>query len=362
MPTAFVTGATGFIGGHIVRRLNRRGIQVRALARPGSRRDGLENLPVQWVEGDLSNVAALRAGIEGCDMVFHAAADYRLWSRHPEAMYATNVDGTRNVLQASLDAKVDRVVYTSTVGTIDLNGHHESGDESSFLKIDKRTGHYKKSKFLAEQEAFQFAKRGLPVVIVNPSAPVGSHDWKPTPTGRIILDFLNGRMPMYIDTGLNFVDVEDVAEGHLLAAQKGRVGERYILGHQNMKLKELLNLLAGITGIPAPDLKLPYPFALAAGWVSETFTRVSGGDEPRVPLEGVYMARKYMFFNSDKAMHELGYRPGTVRSALWKAVQWFSENGYLKRPLPSSFTPIPAAILPSQADVAMANEAVAVAE
>ncbi len=360
MPTAFITGATGFIGGHIVRRLASRGYRIRALVRSTSRRDGLENFPVEWVDGDLSHTGALREAMEGCNFVFHAAADYRLWARYPAAMYATNVDGTRNVLQAALDAKVDRLVYTSTVGTIGLNGHHQPVDETSFLKLEKHTGHYKKSKFLAEQEALKFAKKGLPVIIVNPSAPVGSHDWKPTPTGRIVLDFINGRIPMYLDTGLNFVDVEDVAEGHVLAAHKGRIGERYILGHQNLKLKELLNMLAGITGIPAPDLKLPYPLALMAGWTSELLTRITGGNEPRVPLEGVHMARKYMFFKSDKAMRELGYRPGTVRAALWKAVQWFSENGYLKQPLPSSFVPIPA--ISSNDDAAMVEEAIAIAE
>ncbi len=361
MPTAFITGATGFIGGHIARRLIQRGFQVRALARPTSRRDGLEHLPVEWVAGDLSRMDVLRKGMDGADVVFHAAADYRLWTRDPRAMYATNVQGTQNVLQAALDARVDRVVYTSTVGTIQLNdGDSRPADERSFLKLEKRTGHYKKSKFLAEQEALQFVKKGLPVVIVNPSAPVGSHDVKPTPTGRIVLDFINGRMPMYLDTGLNFVDVEDVAEGHILAAQRGRVGERYVLGHQNLRLNEVLHMLSGITGIPAPRRKLPYAFALMAGYVSETMTRFTGGDDPRVPLEGVYMARKYMFFKSDKAMQELGYRPGMVRSALWKAVQWFSENGYLSRSLPSSFVPIPA--VAGHGEVSVPDAAVVLAD
>ncbi len=339
MPTVFITGATGFIGGHLVRRLCNRGYQVRALARPSSCHNTLKSLPVELFQGDLNSLSIIRKAMHGCNMVFHAAADYRLWTRQPSEMYATNVDGTRNILQTALDLGVEKVVYTSTVGTIGLSDGPIPVDETTFLQFDSRTGHYKKSKFLAEQEAIQFAQRGLPVVIVNPSAPIGSHDWKPTPTGKMILDFLNRRMPMYLDTGLNLVDAEDVAEGHLLAAQYGRVGERYILGNENLSLKQIFTLLSEITSIPPPRIRCPYSVALAAAWISGGFTRLSGGKEPRVPREGVYMARKFMFFDSKKATQELGFRPGTVRSALRKAVQWFSKNGYLTHPLPPTFAP-----------------------
>lgn len=335
MPTVFITGATGFLGGHIVRRLCQQGYYVRALVRPASCYRTLKSFPVELVQGDLSNSYLIRESMRGCDWVFHAAADYRLWTRDPKEMYLSNVDGTRNILQAAWDLGIEKIVYTSTVGTIGLNGHRAPANETSFLKFDSRTGHYKKSKFLAEQESIRFAQRGLPVVIVNPSAPVGSHDWKPTPTGRIVLDFLNGRMPMYLDTGLNLVDVEDVAEGHLLAAKKGRPGERYILGNENLSLKEILVLLSEITGIPPPRIRCPYPLALAAAWASEGITRFTGGKEPRIPREGVYMARKYMFFDSQKAIQELGLCPRTARSALRKAVSWFSENGYVTKLLPS---------------------------
>jgi len=334
MPTAFITGATGFIGGHMVRRLCSRGYRVRALVRPGNDCNMLQPLPVEVVKGDLSQFSLIRDAVRGCETVLHAAADYRLWTKQPSEMYATNIEGTQNVLQAAWHARVERVVYTSTVGTIGLNGHREPADERSFLKFDSRTGHYKKSKFLAEQKALSFARRGLPVVIVNPSAPVGSHDWKPTPTGRMILDFLNGRMPMYLDTGLNLVDVEDVAEGHLLALKHGRVGERYILGNENLTLQEILGLLSEISGVPAPRLRCPYPLALAAAWGSEVVTRLWGGTEPRVPREGVYMARKFMYFNTGKARQELGFQPKRAILALRKAVAWFFENGYVTRPLP----------------------------
>ncbi len=333
MSTAFITGATGFLGGHLLQRLCRSGFKVRALVRSTSCYDTLKKLPVEFVTGDLSNVDVIRNAMKGCDHVFHAAADYRLWSRNPAEMYVANVDGTRTIMQAAWDFGVEKIVYTSTVGTIGLNGSSPS-DESSFLQFNRYTGHYKKSKFLAEQEALAFAKRGLPVVIVNPSAPVGSHDWKPTPTGRIVQDFLNGRMPMYLETGLNLVDVEDVADGHLLAAQHGRHGERYILGNENLTLKQILDILSEITGIPAPKLRCPYPLALTAAWLSETATWLTGAKEPRVPREGVYMAKRHMFFDPSKAQRELAFHPRPARVALAKAVRWFLENGYVSRLLP----------------------------
>jgi dihydroflavonol-4-reductase len=358
MPTAFITGATGFLGGHLARLLSSRGYQVRALVRPTACYDTLKSTPIDIVLGDLSQPGLLKKAMKGCELVFHAAADYRLWTRNPAEMYASNVEGTRNLLQAAWDEKVPKIVYTSTVGTIGLNADRTPADESSFLKMDARTGHYKRSKFLAEQVALEFAQKGLPVVIVNPSAPIGSHDWKPTPTGRIVVDFLEGKMPMYLDTGLNLVDVEDVAEGHWLAAQKGRVGERYILGNANLSLREILGLLSQITDIPAPRMRCPYALALVTAWISEGLTWMLDGKEPRVPREGVYMAKNYMFFDSQKAIQELGYRPGEVIFALKKAVVWFVENGYVQRPLPPSFDPKESPI----AGVGMGPDAIAIPE
>jgi len=363
MPIAFITGATGFIGGHMVRRLCGRGFQVRALVRPSSCYNTLKSFQVELVKGDLSQFSVIRDAMSGCDTVFHTAADYRLWTKQPSEMYAANVEGTRNVMQAAWDLDIEKVVYTSTVGTIGLNGCIEPSDETSFLQFDSKTGHYKKSKFMAEQEALRFAKRGLPVVIVNPSAPVGSHDWKPTPTGRLILDFLNRRMPMYFDTGLNMVDVEDVAEGHLLALEKGRAGERYILGNENLSLKQILILLSEITGIPVPGIRCPYLVALAAAWGSEAITWLGGAREPRIPREGVYMARNYMYFDSQKAVRELGFRPGTVQSALRKAVMWFLANGYVKKSLPSKLNISVRDVRPSPSSIVNVQErAVAMAE
>lgn len=337
MATVFITGATGFIGGHMVRRLCAEGHRVKALVRPTTCYDTLKALPIECVIGDLSKVDVIRKSIEGCDIIYHAAADYRLWCRNPAEMYAANVDGTRNIMQIAADLRTPKVVYTSTVGTIGLNADRTPANETSFLKIDSKTGHYKKSKFLAEVEVLKFAEKGVPVVIVNPSAPVGSHDWKPTPTGRMIVDFLNRRMPMYLNTGLNIVDAEDVAEGHFLAAQKGKHGERYILGCQNMTLQEILITLSEITSIPAPTIRCPYALAWLAAWGSEIATLLSGSKEARVPLDGVRMARKYMFFDSAKAKKELGYKPGSPRVALEKAVHWFVQNRYVEKQMPPPY-------------------------
>lgn len=334
MPKAFVTGGSGFLGGHILKLLCANGFDVRALVRPTSCYDTLKSLPIEFITGDLKDSKVVRESIRGCDFIFHTGADYRLWVRDPAEMYLSNVKGTRNVLQAAKDFGASKVVYTSTVGTIGLSDSGAPAHESSFLKVTSKTGHYKRSKFEAEQIALEFAREGLPIVIVNPSAPVGTHDWKPTPTGRIVQDFLNRKMPMYMDTGLNIVDVEDVAQGHLLAAEKGRHGERYILGSENLHLKQILDLLAEMTHLPSPQIRCPFFLALITGWCSETLTRLSGGNDPRVPLEGVNMARKYMFFDCRKAKQELGYHPKPARLALRKAAQWFLENGYVKNPLP----------------------------
>lgn len=323
MKPTLVTGATGFVGWHVARRLIEKGHRVRALVRPGSR---LRELEAEPAAGDLRDPESLTRAAAGCGLVFHVAADYRLWARQPEELYESNVRGTRNVLEAARRAGVERVVYTSTVGAIGIppNG---LGDERTPVSLEQMTGAYKRSKFLAEKEAREAARAGLPVVIVNPTAPVGDHDFKPTPTGRIILDFLRRAMPAYIETGLNFVDVRDVAEGHRLACERGRPGERYILGAENWTLEEFFRRLAAISGLPAPRRRIPYALALAAGALSTGWARLSGRP-PRAPLDGVRMARKKMFVSSAKAACELGYSPGPVEEALRRAVEWFRANGY----------------------------------
>lgn len=326
--TTLVSGATGFVGSHVARRLAASGESVRALARPGSRRNALEGIAVEWVEGDLRDEASLDRALAGVNRVYHVAADYRLWSRHPQEIYDSNVTGTKNLLAAALRARVQRFVYTSTVATIAVPRGNVLPDETNRASVDEMIGNYKRSKLLAEQEALRAAHEGLPVVIVNPTTPVGPGDWKPTPTGRIILDFLLGRMPAYVDTGLNFVPVEDVAEGHLLAAQRGKIGERYLLGGRNMTLKELLDALARIAGLAAPTWRIPHSVALIAACADTAYSRVTGR-EPRIPIEGVRIARHKMFVNDAKARKELGYQPGTVEAALERAVRWYVENGYV---------------------------------
>ncbi len=329
--TTLVTGATGFIGSHVARQLVAAGSRVRVLVRPGSNLRALEGLSVERVEGDLQDLASLDRALRGVRRVFHVAADYRLWLRHPEEIYKTNVEGTRRLFEVAAQAKVDRIVYTSSVATIAGVGSPGAAlpSEQTSATLDQMIGHYKRSKFLAELEALKAALAGVPVVIVNPTAPVGPGDWKPTPTGRIIVDFLNGRMPAYVDTGLNVVPVEDVARGHLLAAERGRIGERYILGGRNMTLKEILDSLAVITGRAAPRLRLPHAVALAAGYANEFFARLAGR-EPQIPLEGVKMSRHRMFVRSDKAEKELGYQPGAAEPALRAAVCWYEEHGYVR--------------------------------
>jgi dihydroflavonol-4-reductase len=319
-----ITGATGFVGWHIARRLLDRGGSVRALARDPQR---LRELPgIEPIQGDLRDAASLRRAVEGCSVVYHVAADYRLWVRDPQEMFKSNVEGTRNLLDAARHAGVERVVYTSTVGCIGMP-EHVAGEEDTPVRLEDMKGPYKRSKFMAEQVALDFARQGFPVVIVNPTAPVGDHDFKPTPTGKIVVDFVKGAMPAYLDTGLNLVDVQDVADGHLLACEKGRVGERYILGAENRTLQEIFADLAGITGRPAPKVKIPYAVAYAAGVVSTAWAGMSGV-EPRAPLDAVKMARKTMWAKHDKASRELGYQPGPARAALKRAVEWFQAHGY----------------------------------
>ena len=328
--TTLVTGATGFVGSQVARQIVAAGGRVRVLVRRSSNLQALDGLTVERVEGDLNDLASLDRAVRGMRRVFHVAADYRLWTRNPEEIYKTNVDGTRRFFEVAVQAGVERIVYTSTVATIAVPAHGSTlPDEQTCATLDQMIGHYKRSKFLAECEAIKAASAGAPVVIVNPTAPVGPGDWKPTPTGRIIVDFLNGRMPAYVDTGLNLVAVEDVAAGHLLAAERGRIGERYILGARNMTLKEILDALAVITGRPAPRVRLPHAIALAAGYADEFFARISGR-EPQIPVEGVKMSRHRMFVASDKAEKELGYQPSAVETALTTAVRWYEEHGYVR--------------------------------
>jgi dihydroflavonol-4-reductase len=319
-----VTGATGFVGWHVARKLIEQGVRVRALARDPVR---LRELPgVEPAAGDLRDRASLDRAVEGCGVVYHVAADYRLWTREPEEMYRSNVDGTRSLLEAARSAGVERVVYTSTVGCIGLP-KGALGSEDSPVNLDQMAGPYKRSKFLAERVALDFAAQGFPVVIVNPTAPVGDHDFKPTPTGKIVVDFVKGKMPAFLDTGLNLVDVRDVAQGHLAACGRGRVGERYILGAENLTLQRIFGILGEIAGRPAPKLRIPYSVAFAAGAVSTAWANLSGR-EPRAPLDAVRMARKKMWVSHDKAARELGYAPGPARGALARAVEWFASNGY----------------------------------
>ena len=315
-----VTGATGFLGWHVARRLLARGEKVRALVRDASR---VREFDGEVVVGNLRDPESLERAAAGCAVVYHVAADYRLWAKDSSELYASNVDGTRNLLTAARNAGVERVVYTSTVGCIGMP-EATPGNEETEVHLDDMAGAYKRSKFQAEQVALEFARGGFPVVIVNPTAPIGDHDFKPTPTGKIILDFITGKMPAYIDTGLNLVDARDVAAGHLLAAEKGRVGERYILGCENLSLKQILDRLSKITGRKGPTIHLPYPVAYVAALATTAWATVSGRT-PKVPLEAVKMARKKMFVTHTKAARELGYAPGPVDEALRRAVEWFER-------------------------------------
>lgn len=326
---AIVTGATGFIGSAVARRLLSEGIAVRALVRPNSDRQNIHGLDIETIEGDLvGDDASLARACAGCDALFHIAADYRLWARRPAEIYRTNVEGTRNILRAAADASINRVVYTSSVATLDPPRDGAPGDETSRAKLTEIVGHYKRSKFMAEEAVREFACKGLAVVTVNPSAPVGPRDVKPTPTGRTILEAAAGRMPAYVDTGLNVVHVDDVAEGHWLAFQRGRVGESYVLGGTNMTLREILTAIAELVGLEPPKVRLPYNLVLPVAYISEAAARITG-KPPLATLEGVKLSRKMMFFSSDKAKKELGYTPRPPLLALQDAVLWFLENGYL---------------------------------
>jgi dihydroflavonol-4-reductase len=324
----FLTGATGFVGWHILEALLARGDEVRCLVRPSSLKL-LDGKKVQVLAGDLSDVEAVRHGVEGCEAVFHCAADYRLYVDKPEAMYAANVEGTRHVLEAARRAGVRKVVYTSTVGALGTRPDGRPADEREPVRLEDMLGHYKRSKFLAERVAEELGAKGLPVVIVNPSAPVGERDIKPTATGRMILDFLRGRIPAYVDTGLNLVDVRDVASGHLLALERGRVGEKYILGHRDMTLKEILEMLGKVAGRSAPRVRVPHWLPLTLAAIDTGLARMRGR-APRFELDAVRLARKKMFFDPGKAVRELGLPQSPVEEALARAVRWFRGNGYVE--------------------------------
>jgi len=323
----FITGATGFIGASITRELLKEGRHVRALVRSGSDTSNLAGLDVEFWKGDLRDRDSLLSGLNGCDVLYHAAADYRLWTRTPADMYRVNVEGTSAILDAALKNGLSRVVYTSSVGTLGNPGNGIAGNEDTPVGLDDMVGHYKKSKFMAEREAEKYVAKGLPLVIVNPSTPVGPLDIKPTPTGKIIVDFLNGKMPAYLDTGLNLIAVEDCARGHLLAEKHGAVGEKYILGATNLTLCELFHMLQEITGLSAPKFRLPYTPILLLAYINEGFSKITGR-EPLIPLAGVQMAAKFMYFDASKAIKELGLPQSSVKDALGRSVEWFKANGY----------------------------------
>jgi dihydroflavonol-4-reductase len=326
---AFVTGATGFVGSHVARVLAEQGADLRLLVRSSSDVRNIDGLKADRVTGDLRDAASIGRAMSGCDVVFHVAADYRLWVPDSAQMYQSNVEGTRAILDAARKNGVRRVVYTSSVATMGFTADGRSVDESSPVSVHKMIGHYKRSKYMAEEVAVAAGRSGLDVVIVNPSTPVGERDIKPTPTGRIILDFLKKKFPAYVDTGLNLVDVTDCARGHLLALEKGQSGERYILGGENLTLKQILDKLAALTGLPSPTIKVPYFVALATGVIDETVTGRIRGREPRATIDSVRMGRKKMFVSSAKAERELGWKASLVDGALQRAVDWFKSNGYV---------------------------------
>jgi dihydroflavonol-4-reductase len=327
--TTLVTGASGFLGSHVARQLVAHGEPVRVLMRPSSTNRAISDLSLEYVTGDLRDAASLDRAVAGVQYIFHVAADYRLWAKRSRDIYDSNVGGTKNLLAAAKRAgrDLEKFIYTSTVATIAVD-RSELPNEKTQSRLDEMVGHYKRSKWMAEQEALNAAKEGLPVVIAMPTTPVGSGDWKPTPTGKIILDFLNGKMPGYVETGLNFVGAEECAAGHLLVAEKGKVGERYLLGAENLSLKQLLDSLAKITGLAAPSLKIPHGLALGVAYMNTAFSRLIG-KTPQIPVEGVKIARHNMFVDVTRATRELSFQPGSVAAALERAVRWYVDNGYV---------------------------------
>ncbi|MGA3348584.1 MAG: hopanoid-associated sugar epimerase [Candidatus Sulfotelmatobacter sp.] len=325
---AFVTGATGFLGSHVARVLSEQGATLRLLVRSTSNLKNLEGLKAETAQGDLRDPSSLEKAMAGCDTVFHVAADYRLWLQDPSEMYASNVEGTRAMLEAARKNKVRSVVYTSSVATMGFTGNGQPANEDSPVALADMIGHYKRSKFMAEQLAMAAGRSGLNVITVNPTTPIGENDVKPTPTGRIVVDFLKGKFPAYVETGLNLVDVRACALGHVAALEKGRTGERYILGGENLTLKQILDKLGAISSLPSPKIKLPYFVAYIAGAVDQTVSGKLLGREPRATIETVRMGKKKMWASSGKAECELGWKILPAENALRRAVQWFQENGY----------------------------------
>jgi len=326
-PKILVTGAAGFLGSHLTRQLVARGADVRVLLRPSSNNRAIADLPLEYMTGDLRDAASLDCALAGIQRVFHVAADYRLWSKRSQDIYDSNVGGTKNLLEAAKRAAIEQFVFTSTVATIAVD-RPEQPNEFTDAKLEEMVGHYKRSKWLAEKEVLDAAKQGFPAIVAMPTTPVGPWDWKPTPTGKIILDFLNGKMPGYVETGLNFIGVEECAAGHILVAEKGIAGERYLLGAENLTLKGLLDLLAEMTGLPAPSLKIPHRVALGVAYAETAFSRLIGR-EPQIPVEGVKIAQHMMFVNCSRAVRELGFQAGPVAGAVERAVRWYEANGYI---------------------------------
>ena len=329
----FLTGATGFVGGHVARAYARAGARQRLLVRSSSRTESLGDMQdVELIKGDLKQVGQLRSAIAGCDAVVHVAADYRLWVRDPDVMYASNAGATRELLRLGAELGIRQFVYTSSVATMGFKSDGTIVDEETPVSLDDMIGHYKRSKYLAEQEAIGAARAGQRVLILNPTTPIGSGDVKPTPTGQIVVDFLHRRFPAYVETGLNLVDVEEVARMHVVGLERGRSGERYILGGENLSLKQILDRMSAITGLPSPTLKVPHAAAMVFAFWEEWFTGRLRGKEPRATVEAVRMGRKMMFANSGRAQEELGFRVLPVYGAMRAAIDWFVENGYAPRP------------------------------
>ncbi|MCU1220853.1 MAG: dependent epimerase/dehydratase family protein [Candidatus Angelobacter sp.] len=329
---AFITGATGFVGSHVARALATQGADLRLLVRSTSRLDNIADLRAETATGDLRDPESLKKAMAGCEFVFHVAADYRLWVRDPEQMYRSNVEGTRAIIRAAQESGVRRVIYTSSVATMGFTREGHIAGEDSPVSIREMVGHYKRSKFMAEQIALEAGDKGANVVVVNPTTPIGEYDIKPTPTGRIVVDFLNRQFPAYVDTGLNLADVKEVAHGHVLAMEKARPGQRYILGGENLTLKQILDRLSSMTGLPAPTMKVPHAIAMGFAVFDQIFTGTIRGKEPRATIDAVKMGRKKMFASSAKAERELGYKVLPVDNALRRAVDWFQSNGYVESP------------------------------
>jgi dihydroflavonol-4-reductase len=322
-----VTGAAGFLGSHVTRQLVARGADVRVLLRPSSNNRAIADLPLEYVTGDLRDAASLERALARVGRVFHVAADYRLWSKRSRDIYDSNVGGTKNLLEAAKRAGVEQFIYTSTVATIAVD-RAEPPNEFTDARLEEMVGHYKRSKWLAEREVLDAARKGFPAIVAMPTTPVGPWDWKPTPTGKIILDFLNGKMPGYVETGLNFVGVEECAAGHILVGEKGMVGERYLLGSENLTLKAVFDILAQITGLPAPTWKISHRMALGVAYAETAFSRLIGR-EPQIPIEGVKIAQHTMFVDCSRAPRDLGFQPGSVVAAFERAVRWYQANGYI---------------------------------